>query len=163
MVDQPDFLPPMIGLNGTYEEIIERLYEVFRNDFIENRAKHLGCDVAYNGAINEFSQGKVEGFWHVITCGDFAKTDRLIDYRRAERLPWSRPLIENPYHDEIRFFFYDEGDSRKGIRHYIWLERYSYVVILQRRKSHYVWVTSFYVEGWKHKDLQKRFEKSIGP
>jgi len=163
MVEQPVFLPPMIGLDGSYEDIIERLYEVFRSHFIENRAKHLGHDVAYNGIINEFSQGKVEGFWHVITCDNSVRKERLIDYRRAERLPWSKPLMENPYHDEINFFFYDEGDSRKGIRHYIWLERYNYVVVLQRRKSHYVWVTSFYVEKWKQRDLQKRFEKRIGP
>ena len=163
MSNQPDFLPPMINLDGSFEEIIERLYEVFRNDFIQNRAKHLGHDVAYNGVINKFSQGKVEGFWHVITRDDSTKTNRLIDYHRAERLPWSKPLMENPYYDEISFFFYDEGDSRKGIRHYIWLKRYNYVVVLQRKKSHYIWVTSFYVEGWKHKDLQKRFERRIGP
>jgi hypothetical protein len=153
----------MLSLDGTYVEIIERLYEVFRRDFIENRARHLGRDVAYNGVIDETSQGKVEGFWHVVTQDDSAKKDRLIDYRRAERLPWSRPLMENPYHDEIKFFFYDEGDSRRGTRHYIWLEKYNYVVILQRKKSHYVWVTAFYVEGWKQRDLQKRFKKRTGP
>jgi len=163
MIDRPDFLPPMINLDGSYEEIIERLYELFRNDFIEDKAKHLGRDVAYNGVINESSQGKVEGFWHVITREDSARTGRLIDYRRAERLPWSKPLMENPYHDEICFFFYDEGDSRKGIRHYIWIERYNYVVVLQRKKSHYIWITSFYVEGWKYKDLRKRYERRIGP
>lgn len=163
MNNQPDFLPPMVGLNGSYEEVIERLYEVFRRDFIESRARHLGCNVAYNGVIDETSQGKVEGFWHVITRDDSAKKDRLIDYRRAERLPWCRPLMENPYHDEIKFFFHDEGDSRKGVRHYIWLERFNYVVILQRKKSHYVWVTAFYVEDWKQKELQKRFERKIGP
>jgi len=163
MADQPDFLPPMINLDGTFEEIIERLYEVFRKDFMENRAKHLRRNVAYNGIINEYSQGKVEGFWHVITCDDSTTATRLIDYRRAERLPWSKPLMENPYHGEIKFFFYDEGDSRKGIRHYIWLERYNFVVVLQRRKSHYVWVTSFYVEKWTQRNLQRKFEKRIGP
>ena len=163
MIDQPDFLPPMISLDGSYEEIIESLYEVFRNDFIQNRAKHLGRDVAYNGVINQFSQGKVEGFWHVITRDDSTRRDRLIDYRRAERLPWARPLMEKPYNNEIRFFFYDEGDSRKGIRHYIWLENHKYVVILQRKKSHYIWVTAFYVEEWKHEDLKRRFENRIMP
>jgi len=86
----------------------------------------------------------------------------VIDYRRAERLPWSKPLIENPYNDEISFFFYNEGDSHKGIRHCIWLDRYNYVVVLQRKKSHYIWIMSFYVEGWKYKDLRKRFERRIG-
>ena len=163
MNPQPDFLPPMINLDGSYEEIAERLYEVFRRDFMENRARHLGCDVTFNGVIDEFSQGKVEGFWHVITREDATKSNRLIDYRRAERLSWAKPLMENPYRKEIKFFFYQEGDPRKGIRNYIWLEDYNYVVILQRKKSYYVWVTAFYVDDWKQKYLQRKFENRIGP
>jgi len=163
MSNQPDFLPPMINLGGSFEDIIERLYEIFRNDFIQNRAKHLGRDVAYNGVINEFSQGKVEGFWHVITRDDSTKTNRLIDYRRAERLSWSKPLMESPYHKDIKFFSYDEGGTRKGIRHYIWFENGSYLVILKKRKYDYYWITSFYVDDLKRKYFQKKFENRIVP
>lgn len=163
MNGQPDFLPPMINLDGSYEEIIERLYQVFRKDFIESRTQHLGRNVTFNGVIDEFSQGKVEGFWHVITRDDATKTNRLIDYRRAKRLPWAKPLMENPYHEEIKFFFYQEGDPRKGIRHYIWLEDYNYVVILQRKKSYYVWVTAFYVDDWKQRQLQRKLGNRVGP
>jgi len=85
----PDFLPPLIKLDGSYEEIIERLYDIFRKDFIETRAEHLSRKVHYNGVIDEFSQGKVEGFWHVVTRLDATKTNRPIDYRRAERLSWA--------------------------------------------------------------------------
>ncbi|MDT8303922.1 MAG: hypothetical protein RQ760_20745 [Sedimentisphaerales bacterium] len=163
MCNQPDFLPPMINLDGAYEEIIEKLYTVFRKDFIENKARHLGRNVAINGVINEFSQGKVEGFWHVITRDDGNKTNRLIDYPRAKRLPWSKPLMENPYHDEIKFFFYDEGVSRKGIRHYICLENENYLVILKKRKYDYYWITSFYVDGYRRGYFQKKFQNRIGP
>lgn len=163
MNGQPDFLPPMINLDGSYEEIIERLYQIFRKDFIEDRAKHLGRNVTFNRIIDEFSQGKVEGFWHVITRDDATKSNRLIDYRRAERLSWAKTLMESPYHNEIKFFFYDEGYSRKGIRHYIWLVDYNYIVILQRKKSYYIWVTAFYVDHWKKKYLKRKFENRIGP
>lgn len=159
----PDFLPSMINLDGLYQEIIERLYEVFRKDFIQNRACHLGRSVTFNGLIDEFSQGKVEGFWHVITRADSANTERLIDYRRAERLPWAKPLMETPYHNEIKFFCYEEGDCRKGIRNYIWFENGRYVVILKKRKYDYFWITAFYVDDWKEKDLQRRFAKRIIP
>jgi hypothetical protein len=163
MIDQSDFLPPMINLDGSYEEFIERLYEVFRNDFIENRAKHLGRDVAYNGVINEFSQGKVEGFWHVITREDSVRSERLIDNRRAERLPWSKPLMENPHHKDIKFFSYDEGSTRKGIRHYIWFENGSYLVILKKRKYDYYWITAFYIDESKRSYFRKKYEKRISP
>lgn len=125
--------------------------------------RYLGRNVTFNGVIDEFSRGKVEGFWHVITCEDATRSNRLIDYRRAERLLWAKPLMGNPHHNEIKFFFYQEGDPRQGMRHYIWLEDYNYVVILQKKKSYYVWVTAFYVDDWKQKNLQRKFENRIGP
>jgi hypothetical protein len=163
MNSQPDFLPPVINLDGSYKEILARLYDVFRRDFIENCAHHLGHDVTFNGLLDELSQGKVEGFWHVITRDDATKTNRLIDYRRAERLPWAKPLMEDPYHDKIKFFLYDEGSSRKGIRHYIWFEKGHYVVVLRKRKYDYYWITAFYVEDYYEKYLQKKFENGITP
>ena len=163
MISQPDSLPPMANLDRSYEEIIERLYEIYRKDFAEERAKYCRRDVAYNGVINEFSQSKVESFWHVITHDDPTKTNRLIDHRRTERLPWSKPLIEHPFHKEIKFFFYDECDSRKGIRHYIWFENESYLVILKRRKYDFYWITAFHVDDRKHAYFQRNFEKRIGP
>jgi len=153
----------MVSLDGSYGDIIERLYGVFRNDFIETRATHLGRDVAYNGVINEFSQGKVEGFWHVITRDDSARTHRLIDYRRAERLPWAKPLMESPYHEDIKFFSHDEGSTRKGIRHYIWFENGSYLVILKKRKYDYYWITAFYVDEHRRPYFQRKLDKSIAP
>lgn len=161
MNEFPEFLPPAIDLDGSYEEIIERLYSIFRRDFIETRACHLSRNVAFNGVIDEHSQGKVEGFWHIITREDSTKTDRLIDFERARRLPWAKPLIENPYGREIIFFSYDEGTLRQGIRHYIWFRRGRYVVILKKRKYDYYWITAFYVETWKEKDIKKRFEKRL--
>jgi hypothetical protein len=159
MNGQPNFLPPMINMDGSYEEIIDRLYEVFRKDFMEDRAKHLERNVTFNGVINEFSQGKVEGFWHVITRDDATKTNRLIDYPRAERLPWAKPLMENPSRDGIKFFVFNEGSGRKGTRHYIWFEKGHYVVILKRRKYDYYWITAFYVEDYYEKYLERKFKK----
>ena len=96
MSDIPDFLPPLLNLDGTYPDIIERLYTVFRADFIENRAQHFGRIVTFNGIVDEYSQGKANGFWHVITRDDAAAQNRLIDYPRAKRLPWAKPLMQNP-------------------------------------------------------------------
>jgi hypothetical protein len=105
MDTQPDFLPPMLDLYGPYTQIIERLYEVFHRDFIKDRATHLNRAVTFNGVINESSQGKPEGFWHVVTRADTTQSNRLLDYRRAERLPWAKPLMKRPVHNEIAFFF----------------------------------------------------------
>jgi len=137
--------------------------EKFGKDFIESRTQHLSRNVTFNGVIDEFSQGKVEGFWHVITRDDATQSNRLIDYPRAKRLPWAKPLMENPYHEEIQFFFYNEGSERKGIRHYIWFKQGRYVVVLKRRKYDYYWITAFYVEEYFDKYLKRKFENKIGP
>lgn len=158
MSDTPDFLPPLLNLDGTYVEIIERLYAVFRTDFILNRAQHLGRIVTYDGIIDEYSQGKVNGFWHVITRDDADVQDRLIDYHRSKRLPWAKPLMQNPFNEEIVFFAYEEGTRRDGVRHYIWFRKGRYVVILKQRKFDYYWITAFYVEDWKERDLQHKFD-----
>jgi len=162
MNGHPDFLPPMVNLDGLYEEIIERLYQIFRKDFMEDRAKHLERNVTFNGVINEFSQGKVEGFWHVITRDDATKSNRLIDNPRAERLPWAKPLMEKPHRDKIKFFVFNEGNTRKGIRHYIWFEEGHYVVILKKRKYDYYWITAFYVEDYYEKYLERKLKNRIG-
>ena len=161
MPDIPNFLPPLLNLDGTFEEIIERLYTVFRTDFIENRAQHLGRIVTYNGIIDEQSQGKVNAFWHVITRDDAIIQERLIHYPRAKRLPWAKPLMQNHFNEEIVFFVYEEGTKREGIHHYIWFRNGQYVVILKQRKFDYYWITAFYVEGWKERDLQRKFENRL--
>jgi hypothetical protein len=158
MPDIPDFLPPLLNLDGSYPDIIGRLYTVFRTDFIENRTQHLGRIVTYDGIIDEYSQGKVNGFWHVITRDDTTSRDRLIDYPRAKRLPWAKPLMQNPFKGEIVFFAYEEGTKREGVRHYIWFRNGQYVVILKQRKFDYYWITAFYVEDRKERDLQRKFE-----
>jgi hypothetical protein len=156
---RPDFLPPILGLGGSWEEILERLYSVFARDFKSGTVKHRDLEVLYDKRILTDSKGKEEGFWHVVSRFDPKTGDRLIDYRRAERLPWARPLIESIERPEIKVFDYIEGSKDKGVRRYIWLEKYDYILILQRKKKIFYWVTAFYLDTmWKKEDMRKRFE-----
>jgi hypothetical protein len=158
----PDFLPDLLDMDGSWEEILNRLYSVFSRDFKGGEVRHRGIIVLYDRRILPDGQGKEEGFWHVISIWDHSHRQRLIDYRRAERLPWARPLMESPERMEIRVFDHSEGSKDKGIRRYIWLEDYDYVLILQRRKKAFFWITAFYVDmEWKRKDLRKRFAERV--
>jgi len=70
--------------------------------------------------------------------------------------------MQSPERTEIRVFDHSEGPKDKGIRRYIWLENYDYVLILQRRKKAFFWITAFYVDiEWKRKDLRKRFAERV--
>jgi hypothetical protein len=103
--------------------------------------------------------------WRVVEVHAWVEStsrQREIDYRRAERLPWARPLMEGPPRSEILVFDHSEGPKDKGARRYIWLEQYDYVLILQKKKKAFFWVTAFYIDSeWKRKDLRNKFTEKL--
>ena len=154
----PNFLPPLLGLSGVWEQALKALYAVFVNDFKANPPRHCGLRINYDTRVLPDGHGKEEGFWHVISKQDYSTTgERLIDFRRAERLPWARPLMESDRRVELKVFDYNHGPRDKGIRRYIWLEGFNYVLILQRKKNRFFWITAYYVSRRGGKDLAKRY------
>lgn len=158
MEDTPSFLPPLLDLDGKWDTILSLLYAVFVKDFKDSKTYHRGVKVIYNSTVKDDGLGKEEGFWHVVSRDDDKTEERLIDYPRSKRLPWAKPLMENPERPEIKVWQYQEGTADKGLRTYIWLEKYNYALILHRKKNVFYWVTAFYVESWKQKDLRKKYE-----
>ncbi|MEW6419542.1 MAG: hypothetical protein AB1480_15750 [Nitrospirota bacterium] len=161
MSDTPQFLPPMLNLDGEWDTVLSRLYAIFVKDFKESQTCHRGIKVIYNGTIKADGLGKEEGFWHVVSKFDDDTGERLIDYPRAKRLPWAKPLMESPERPEIKVWQYREGTADKGLRTYIWLEDYEYALILQRKRKVFYWVTAFYVEAWKQRDLRRKYESRV--
>jgi hypothetical protein len=162
MIKIPDFLPPILDLRGTWEEILERLYAAFCRDFKKGTVHHRGMRIIYNNRVLPDGCNKEEGFWHVVSKEDRRSGERLIDYRRAERLPWARPTMESPERSEIKVFDYDNGTKDIGVRRYIWLAEYDYVLILQRKKKALFWITTYYVDSeGRRRDLSRRYEKRL--
>jgi len=161
MSDTPPFLPAMLDLDGDWDTILARLYSVFVKDFKGLQTYHRGLKVKYNETIRADGLGKEEGFWHAVTrlCQDTG--ERLIDYPRAKRLPWAKPLMESPERPEIKVWQYREGTADRGLRTYIWLENYNYALVLHKKKYVLYWVSAFYVESWKQKDLKRKYEKRL--
>jgi hypothetical protein len=160
MAGTPDFLPPILDLRGTWEEILERLYAVFDRDFKRGAVYHRGMRILYNNRILPDGSNKEEGFWHVISKEDRGNGERLIDYRRAERLPWARPTMESPERGEIKVLDYDHGIKDIGVRRYIWLAEYDYVLIFQKKKKSLFWITAYHVDSERgRRDLSRRYEK----
>ncbi|MCX5867704.1 MAG: hypothetical protein NT009_09575 [Proteobacteria bacterium] len=161
MSESPGFLPPILELEGTWEEILDLLYCVFVKDFKVRRCFHKRMPVYYDGRVFPEGKGKEEGFWHVISRIDYSGGERLPDFRRAERLPWARPLMESPDRVEIKVFDHEEGPKDKGIRRYIWLENHDYVLIFQKKKVLF-WITAFYIDkNGQREDLRKRYEERV--
>jgi len=84
----------------------------------------------------------------------------FIDNRRAERLPWARPMMESTARNEIRVFDYDHGTKDVGVRRYVWLADYDYVLIFQKKKKAMFWVTAYYIDSDRgRRDLIRRYEQ----
>ena len=118
--------------------------------------------IIYDSRVLPDGHDKEEGFWHVVSRKDRDSGERLPDYRRAERLLWARPTIESPERSEIKVFDYDHGTKDIGVRRYIWLAEYDYVLIFQKKKKTLFWVTAYYVDSERgRKDLSRRYEKRL--
>ena len=71
-------------------------------------------------------------------------------------------MMENAERNEIKVFDYDHGKKDIGVRHYIWLAEYNYVLIFQQKKNVLFWVTAYYVDSERgRKDLEGRYAKRL--
>lgn len=153
----PSWLPAMIETDGDWEKVLVRLYHLFEKDFHRD-----GC------SFNEFpiiwDKRKIdspyeEGFWHLISKVDNASGDRLIDFPRAKKLSWCKPCITN--HQDTTIKVWDIREKGR-IKVYIWLEKWDYVVILQKRRKVAFLVTAFHIFGDStRKKLRKKFRQRI--
>ena len=161
MSDLPEWLPEIISVDGEWENVLQTLYSIFRNDFVDGKPKLNNTPVWWDRRVLENDQYE-EGFWHLISKDDNSRNDRLFDPRRAERLPWCRPTIDHFNEDVVRYWDYKTSKSR--IVTYLWLEDFDYVIIFQKRKlgigTVYFLKTAYYVGGDStRRNLQKNYEK----
>ncbi len=155
---RPLWLPGLVSINGDPKEVFQRLYDVFYQDFHVDGCRFCGLSVNWDRR-REPGDLYEEGFWHLITKFDSQQAVRLMDPRRAERLPWCRPVILHHADPVVKVWEYKQGKHR---RTYVWLEQEDYVVVLQRRRTQVFLVTAFYVEGSQtRRKLQRQFENRL--
>ena len=115
----PDWLPLPLNLRGSYDENIKELLEVFNRDFISSNNPVVdGYRVIVNNNLDPSWQNLqlTYGFTHMITRGSGL---RVIDYDRANKLPWVRAILDNYKQPEVTAFW---AEHIKGDRLYLWLE-----------------------------------------
>lgn len=126
----PHWLPEMFPVDPWTDSTYDQLYKIFKSDFIENRPTYLGRSIHF---FPDKEDGREKIFWHLTSRDDKATAQRLPDLRRAERLPWAKPTIENTDKSEILHWDYEEGDG--VVKTYIWLKDYDYLVIMKKFPS----------------------------
>lgn len=127
-------MPNKLDLDGTYNELIEKLYGIFCKDIKQKDFKYKGVNVEFD---RRFVDSRYEeGFWHLITRNDKGD-NRLVDFKRAKRLTWLRPLIEHCDDSEILQWCSKEHDKRgnRVEKTYIWYKDGQYLIILEKKKN----------------------------
>ena len=160
MTSTPAWLPNMLSVNPWNEQTFEKLYALFRRDFVENRPQYRNFSIWF---FPDREDGKEKIFWHLTHREDKESGERLPDPRRSERLPWARPMLEHPDEPEILDWDYEEGDGT--IKTYVWLKDFDYLIILKKypddgRRI----ITAYWVEyGHEKRKLMKKYQRRITP
>jgi hypothetical protein len=160
----PGWMPDLIDTNGTWDEILARLYAVFQRDFQNGRPIFRGLPVWWDRRF-EGGDPHEEGFWHLVTRDDKETGERLLETPRAKRLAWCRATIDHCAGREVLTFDYVEGDGK--VRTYLWVRDADYVVILgktfrKRKAVAYLLVTAFCLDGPSRKRaMQRKYDNRV--
>jgi hypothetical protein len=158
-ITTPTWLPAMHLMSPWNEQVTENLYTIFHRDFIQNPALYAGYQVWFFPGKD---RGKELIFWHLVEREDPPQSgNRLADFRRSERLPWARPMLDNHGQPEIKAWDYEEGDG--DVHTYVWLENYDYLILMKRYPDgRRRLITAHWIEfNSKRKNLLKKFKKRL--
>lgn len=165
MINDTCWLPGLEEYDGyaDWSAYETRLYEIFKDDFINHHPDFEGKRVAIRKHPIEY--GKEEAFFH-ITCQDYQKNNaRVPDLRRCERIRWVKAFIEN-YNCDSTKCVECEGVKvwtepyKNTSRVHILLEEEKYIVVIERRETYNLLITAFYFDH-EHalKKKLKHYEK----
>jgi hypothetical protein len=167
--DELGWLTPYFNRLSTEpeQEQVDELFEVFKNDFIDNPFDVDGIPVKIRvnlyhnkDRLDEYYENYYETFVHIITRK--SKTNkRYFVPQRANRIHWIKPVLVNKDDERITDFRYLEGNG--AIRNYYWYEDENYMVITQLLNNNYLLITGFCVdeEGYNVEYYRKKYRNRI--
>lgn len=136
-------MPPLILLedyDGNFEQYLEAVYAIFKRDFINSKPTWEGKRVALKKFPMEF--GKEHTFYHITHEGHDEET-RIPDFRRMERIAFSRVMIDNYAHPQLKVW---EKRINNSNRIHILNEEERFLVVLEKRQDYFLLWTAFYIE-----------------
>lgn len=150
---------PNLGIDPS-DEHLEELYQLFKTDFIDNDFYFDGCKV-----IIDVRNSKEEGyekyphtFVKIITRG--VKGKRCFDKKRANKIHWIKPILENKDSEDVTCFQFLEADGK--IRDYFWFKDGGFIVVMEKITPDYVIVTCFHIDDDKNqKYYNDKYEKRV--
>lgn len=138
-----DDLIPNLGIDPT-EQHLDELFSNFKRDFIERDLIIDGCKVVVD--LRPSKEVGLENYPHtfgkIITRGPKGK--RSFDRKRANKIHWIRPILENKNSEDVTCFQFLEADG--AIREYFWFKEGCFIVIMEKIKPDYIIVSCFHID-----------------
>jgi hypothetical protein len=150
---------PNLGIDPSTEHL-EELYQLFKSDFIDNVFYFDGSKVIID--IRNSKEDGFENYPHtfvkIITRGNKGK--RAFDKKRANKIHWIRPILENRNTEDITCFQYLEPDGK--IRDYFWFKEGYFLVVMEKITPDYVIVSCFHIDDERNqKYYEDKYSKRI--
>lgn len=160
MNTRPTWLPELLSLDGSWENALNLLYDIFTIDIKNGKLSLNGFSIWWDRKILPGERYE-EAFWHLITRDSLES--RIPNYERAKRLTWFAPVIRRTGHDSaVRCW---EASEAQRVTAYVWLYEWDYVIIFDKRQQRkgmiYFLVTAHIVEPHKKKKLEKSYREAI--
>lgn len=167
----PHWLPPLMPQEPyeSFPHYEDRIYEVFRQDFIDSHPSFKGLQVNVRRQQQE-DDGKWAGFVHMTSHDDHIAGDRVPDLPRCERIRFPRQLIEH-YLDcpichyticEKPLAWWSERHGRRRIQILMESERYLVVLEPHPEKNYCLLVTAYCVDhDHSYHKLLKDYERAV--
>ena len=157
----PSWIGSLITLtdcDGDSEKYIEKLFEIFKKDFIESRPVFNGKPVLFDKNLDG---DKPNTFVHITTETDPITKQRILSMPRCERIGWLRQVIDNNSDSEVLVWEkVHYSKKKKTNRVCLYLECGDYLVILDEQKHGFYIITGIYVDyPYQKKRHRKEFEK----
>ncbi|MGD9577673.1 MAG: hypothetical protein AB7Y74_05435 [Syntrophorhabdus sp.] len=154
-----EFLPDKVFIPEpfVFERVVADLYSIFERDIKWGDLEYKNLRVFFDN--RSIDSPYEEGFWHVIERG---KGERVLDLKRAKRLPWIKPLIEHSDDPRLLKWVENATDKRGNLQEvtYIYYQEEQYLVILKDRRRGFFLATAFYVTGFNRQVYCQKFQNA---
>ncbi len=155
----PDWLENELDIGGSsLDQTYEYLYKVFCSNVRDLTGVQVdGMGVSVDLGKDKFYPQYERSFVHFVTREN--GSTRIIDFDRAKKLHWIRPVLEHYLAPEVYSFWHD---GPQGPVLYIWLHDNDYVLILKNQRgkqaaSNRIIVTAYNVDPQYRRTLQRRY------
>jgi hypothetical protein len=156
-------LPEIIEMNAynhNFNNYYNAIYNVFVRDFVIQKPIYRGTRLGLKK--HPIIDSKEYTFYHMTHSGDI-ENERIPDFRRMERIPWPKPIIDNSIDQDLRVWEnVRRGTGGTKTRILIWHVSEDYLVVLDKRQDFILpWTAYCGLSERKKKNLNAEYNAYI--